>query len=354
VDAGFEAQLDRAEVMLLVDQTGSMDGEISEIRARLVDELIPAMGDTFSDLRLGVAGFGDFPSSPYGVAGDLPFVLYQPITNDAAAIHRAADALMSDTFLGYDEPEAQTFALHHLATNQGHPGVIEPTECPVGFHGAGCFGEAARIVLLFTDARFHNGPGGFWPYGYPLRPLPPTYANAVDALADAGIRVIVLWSGPPELAGDAIAIAGDTGARGADGTPLVFDIGLDGERLGRGVVDAMRDLVEGALLDVDAVAVDAGADDVDATRFVDDIVPLRVLPEEGGRIEGAGFSDVRPGTRLTFRVTFSNTLVEAGPEPQVFPLSIRYRDRGLSALGSDLIYVVVPSLTGVGCESVED
>jgi len=353
VNATFEAQIRSAEVMLLIDQTGSMDGEIAEIRDGLVSNVIPGMQEAFSDLRLGIAGFGDFPMFPYGIMGDQPFVMYQPITGDSAAIERSAAALRPDTFFGNDEPEAQIPALHHIATNFGHEGFVEPVDCPAGTEGAACFGEAARIVLLFTDASFHNGPGDVWPYGYPLRTIPPRYTETVAALNDAGIRVVVLWSGDPEDAEPAVAIAADTGALDADGEALVFDIGLEGEHLSRNVVDSVRDLVDGSLLDVDAVPVDVPGDDVDATAFVRDIAPLRALPADGAVAVEGGFSEVRPGTRLTFRITVDNDRFEAESRPQVYPLDIHYRDRGLAALDTERIYVVVPSTTGVGCEVVD-
>jgi hypothetical protein len=354
LDATFVAQLQNAEVTLLIDQTGSMDGEINEIRDGLVSEVIPAMQEAFfGDLRLGIAGFGDFPRFPYGVETDQPFVRYQPITGDMDAIERATRRLMPDTFYGNDEPEAQIPALHHLATNEGHPEFLPPSECPPGTVGAACWGEAARVVLLFTDASFHNGPGDVWPYGYPLVPRPPSYAQTVEALNEAGIRVIVLWSGFAEDSDPALAIAGDTGARNADGMPLVIDIGLEGEGLNRGVADAVRDLVAGALLDVDAVAVDPLDDDVDATRFVRDISPLVAEPAEGAVRRDEGFIEVRPGTQLTFRLTLQNDRFEARAEPQIYPLDVHYRDRGLSALGTQRVLVVVPSISGVGCEAVD-
>ena len=134
-------------------------------------------------------------------------------------------------------------ALFQAATGAGIGSFVPARGGCAGGSGIGypCFrSEATLIILLFTDADFHNGPGGAYPYSG-ISPTPHTYAQAVTALNAIGAKVLGLMSG---LAArdDLIAIARDTGAVAADGTPIVFDIGSDGRSLGVDVVRAVQTL----------------------------------------------------------------------------------------------------------------
>src|SRR6187397_2632974 len=82
VPLDIEAQLARADVLFLVDVTASMQDEIDAIREGLRDRIAPGINAAIPDSALGVAAFGDFPSDPCGQAGDTPFRLLSPITQD--------------------------------------------------------------------------------------------------------------------------------------------------------------------------------------------------------------------------------------------------------------------------------
>ncbi|HBQ09828.1 MAG TPA: hypothetical protein DEF51_01100, partial [Myxococcales bacterium] len=75
------------------------------------------------------------------------------------------------------------------------------------------------IILLFGDYAFHNDPMGNASYSFGG----PSYADTVAGLTGIGARVIGIFSGSTGR-DDYEAIARDTGAVRADGTPLVFDI----------------------------------------------------------------------------------------------------------------------------------
>jgi len=229
-----------ADVLFLVDTTGSMSGEIAQIQARLRDTIIPGLAAEIADVRFAVASFDDFAVGSYGTFGDDPFTLVQPITSSVPTTQSAVNTLRAAG--GADGPESQVEALFQAATGAGIGSyVARAPGCAGGGRGYPCFRPGATpIILLFTDADFHNGPGGAFSYSG-IFPTPHTYSDAVTALNAIGAKVLGLMSGFPAR-DDLIAIARDTGALASDGSPIVFDIGSDGRSLGPDVVRAVQTL----------------------------------------------------------------------------------------------------------------
>ncbi len=354
VPLDIEAQLARADVLFLVDTTASMGEEIDRIRTGLRDRIAPGIADAIPDSELGVAHFEDFPTGRCGESSDNPFELLSPITADLNRAQAAVDALMLGN--GLDRPEAQVEALYQVATGEGLGSYIMPSfGCPSGGVGYPCFRpDALPIVLLFTDAPFHNGPGGTNPYSCTVVPTPHTYEQAVTALNALEIKVMGMYSGTGEGRSDMMSIAGDTGAL-EGGMPLVFDIGTRGERLSDQVVTAIRTLADVIQFDVDAIVTDPDpTDGVDVTAFVQAVVPLRADPMS--RITGIDtatntFLGVRAGTRVYFQLELRNDLLTPGPTPQRFLLEIVFRGDRRTRLGSRLVEIVVPAADGTGCSA---
>jgi predicted small lipoprotein YifL len=347
-----QVEVGRADVVFLVDVTASMDQEIEQIKDNLRDRLAPGIRDTIRDARLGVATFADFPVGPCGDPGDVPFTLNLPVTDDVARVQAAVSAI--ETAQGRDSPESQVEGLYQIATGEGRGTFVPPSfGCPRGGFGYPCFREdALPIVLLFTDAPFHNGPRGSNPYECPLPVTPARYEQAVAALDERGIRVMGLYSGPGEGREDLESIARDTGALN-DGVPIVFDIGETGSRLSEGVIQSIRTLASVIELDIDVVLIDPDPrDGVDPREFVDRVLPLRAEPMSGvGEIDVAAgvFRRVRTGTRVVFQLSLRNDAVAPGVGPQRFLLEIVFRGDGRQRLDSRIIEIVVPGLDGSGC-----
>lgn len=354
VPLDIEAELARADVLFLVDTTASMGEEIDQIRAGLRDRIAPGIADAIPDSALGVAHFEDFPEGMCGEGGDIPFQLLTPITQDLNRAQAAVDALRLGN--GLDRPESQVEALYQVATGAGHGSYIPPSfGCPRGGIGYPCFRpDALPIVLLFTDAPFHSGPGGSNPYLCTVIPPPHTYEEARQALTALGIRVIGLYSGEGEGRGDLLAIARDTGAV-EGGSPLVFDIGTSGRNLSDQVVAAIRTLADVIEFDVDAILVDPDLTDaVDPREFVEAIIAVRAEPMDrvtGIDPEAATFFGVRAGTRLFFQLRIRAGATVPGPEPQRFLLEIVFRGDRRTRLGSRIIEIVIPGEDGAGCEA---
>ncbi|MCS6799355.1 MAG: VWA domain-containing protein [Myxococcota bacterium] len=355
VDLPLEVELglERADVVILVDVTGSMGGEIGEIRQRLRDRIVPAVRGAIPDARFAVASFADFPIAPYGSDGDLPFQLLLPLSADVARVQAAVNRLRLQA--GGDGPESQVEALYQLATGEGFAPWVPPAPgCPAAGRGYACLRtDALPIVLLVTDAPFHNGPGGAEPYTR-VRPAPHRYEEARDALRALGARVIGLNSGDPDAAAHLRVLARDTGAVDGRGQPIVFDIGPDGERLGTRVVDAMRSFAAGLVLDVDAVLADPDPlDGVDVLAFIESIEPLEARPPDGVDsidFEAGVFRGVRSGTVVVFRLRVRNDVTVPGPMARRFRVEVTFRGDGRVRLGRRIVEIVVPGADGSGCD----
>lgn len=367
----FNTTIEQADVYFLLDMTGSMGGERSNLIAGLLDVIIPGVQEAIPDVQFGAGGFDDYPYQDaarhqiYGGDWDLPYYNLRDIAPydddhgawsvalvgppDWAASSRPcpADPSVKDIgriegapngrpdileaveglpcHSGGDWQESYIPALWATATGNGlrwprspksvtEAGSIPSRECvsiPDEFgrrRGYPCFRPGSLpIVLLFGDAPFHNGPGDSSPYTFDS----PSYAETVSALNGIGARVIGLFSGDGvvEARRDFEAIARDTGTVRADGDPLVFDLDGDGTGLDATVVDAVRDLVGGTPQDVSTAteSVDDNPDNFDARRFIVGITPL-----EGYRGSASG-----PMPGVTYERKDATTFYSVIPGSQV-------------------------------------
>jgi predicted small lipoprotein YifL len=351
----YRVGLDTADVLFLVDVTGSMGEEIEQIRSNVRDVLIPNIAAQIADVRFAVAHYADFPVEPYGAPGtDEVFRLVSPVTADPMAVQAAVDRLSLQ--MGNDGPESTTEALYLTATGEGLGDFAWPRSCEdPSSRGYPCFRpRAAPVILLFTDAQFHNGPFGANLYDG-ISPRPHRYGDAVGALRAIGARVVGLSSGSfdPVALAHLRAIARDTGTVRADGSPLVFDIGIDGRRLDTSVIDAIRSLVSEVPTAIEAELVDDPTDALDATTLVSRVEAASVVPPDGARIVGDAFADVLPGSEVTFVVHFDNRSVTRTDRAQVYRLVVVLRGDGMRWLRDFAIDVVIPSRGGEGCASIE-
>jgi hypothetical protein len=351
VDLRTEARLEVADVMMVVDATASMTEEIDAIRERLRDRIVPGIARAIPDVEFGLAVFADFPARGFGTKPDLAYRMILPVTGDLVAAQAAVDEIPD--WNGEDHPESQVEALYQTATGEGLEGWIPPAPgCASGGDGYPCFRrEAVPIVMLFTDAPFHNGPGGSNAYEG-LDGPPHTWEEAVDALDALGARFIGLDSGGgllPSGRSDMIDTARSIGSVTVDGTPLVFDIGDDGKGLDSDVVEAVETLADAVRFDVEAVAVDVPGDDLDAMDFVVSIAPLRAEPASGVEtVTSTAFEGVEPGTHLFFLLNLHNDSVVPGPRPLLVPLRIVFRGDGRSPIGERIVDLLIPAKDGSG------
>jgi len=352
-----EAQVGRADILFLIDTTASMQDEIDRIRDQIRDRLAPAIERTLQDTRIGVATFADFPIEPFGDAdaGDTPFQLVSQMTDDLAQIQAAISTIRLGN--GRDEAESHVEALYQVATGEGLGPFVSPSfGCPTGGLGYPCFREdALPVVLLFTDAPFHEGPGGTQPY-MRISPRPHRYEEALTELNRLGIKVMSFNSGDGTAVRDLQELATDTGAVRRDGTPLVFDVGRRGESLGTEVIGAIELFAEAIEFDVDALLIDPDPrDGIDPRDFVEAIIPLSATPADGVAsidTEAGVFRGVISGTDLLFQLRLRNDAVVPGPTARRFLLEIVFRGDGRTRLDRRIIEIVIPGADGTGCDDL--
>jgi hypothetical protein len=389
----FGTEINQADVYFLVDMTGSMQGERTNLITGLLDVIIPGIQAEIDDVQFGAGGFDDYPYSGYGGGNDLPYYNLRDIapfdqdlggwsisagpttcpsnssTNDIGTItgspNGTPDILEAVQGLpchgGGDGAESYVPAMWATATGNGldwPSGMVPPNGgCPAipdemgTRRGYPCFRPGSLpIILLFGDNRFHNGPGGAESYSFGG----PSYADTITELNGIGARVIGIYSGGGSTnRSDYERTATDTGAVRTDGSPLVFDIDSSGSGLDSAVVDAVRDLVGGTPQDVDTTTenVMGNPDDFDATLFIKSIVPFEGYRDGlSGPMPGVTydskddttFYQVIPGTAVEFTVDFWNDVRPPAATAQIFRARIVVMGNGVARLDERMVYIVVP------------
>jgi hypothetical protein len=366
----FSTSLQKADVYFLVDCTGSMGGEIVNLRATIRSTVIPGIIAAIPDSWTGVGQFDDYPYGGYGGGSDNSYSNLQSMTSDAAAAQAAAMALPNHN--GADGPESQVVALWTTAT--GDPSRTLPrqsaTSCAAGRIGYPCFRpDAVRVIMLFTDSQFHNGPAGVNAYGAIPGVTPPTYDMAVSELLGRNIKVIGVNSGSTYGGPHLQAIARDTGAIDSlTGLPMSYDINADGTGLGTQVINAVQTLANNVPIRVDAQFVDDPSDAYDTQTAFLDYIEANVTgdsildPATGttricttlatGDSDGDGhpdyFPSLLPGTSVCWDIHVkTNETVPATPDAQIFRATINVIGDLFTPLDSrDIFFLVPPDIAG--------
>ncbi len=379
----FTTQINQVDVAIVQDTSGSMGGEIANLQASIKGTLIPELKKQIPSVGIGIAGHDDYPVGGYGssgscsgtYAGDIPVYVIQRITTDDTAAKSAVDKLRR--CFGNDGPESQLPALWHVLTGNAlnwSGGSIPAHTPPAGFTGGMNFRPGAvPVLVLITDAPWHNGvSSASTAYGSTVT-SPPTMPALVDAFNKAGAKFVGIHSQlgdgdpkpdgnhlsdntnsnvPPSAFGGACG-AGQccTGLSGAGKAPdapggncrLNFEITGDGTGLGNSVVTAIKAIASGSVYDLlPEVSNDpANPDGVDAVSAFMDRLEAVKPGEPGVPAECAGtprksdpskaYDDMIGGITAGKQVACfkvipkQNTTVEPKETAQFFKASIRMR-----------------------------
>ncbi len=159
--ASLPAQADVVDIMFAFDNTGSMGGELDNLKVNAVD-IMTSLAGLISDVQFGLVSFADYEGQfdntaaavgcdylgVYGNTGDAPYVVLQTLDSDIATVGASIGGLALSPGGGADLPEPYSRALYELAQelldNTGPDG-------PVNWRP-----EARRIVILFGDAFPHD------------------------------------------------------------------------------------------------------------------------------------------------------------------------------------------------------
>jgi len=205
----FATDIVQADVVFGMDTTGSMGGEIGNLKTGVAG-LINTIRSNIPNSAFSVVGYEDFPTSTYGSAGDQPFYLLHRVmtTTTAAGLTSVQNAVNGySAYGGYDGPESGWEMLFQTATgagtNQGganvpafNPAVGPPAAPPAGeevgdIGGVGFRAGSLPIVVWMTDACNHNSTTGTANNYAGLTAATQTTAlNAINALSARIVSII--------------------------------------------------------------------------------------------------------------------------------------------------------------------
>ena len=351
----FETSLKIADVFFTLDSSGSMGGEINNLRTSLATTVMPGIRAAIPDVWIGVGRFEDCRSCSHNMS------VMQEITDDVLAVETA---LTGWSTCGGSEP--YTHNLYCLATGDltgvlGWSGISPETwTCtPPGSIGWPCYRHGALpVVVQFGDE----------PWQPAIDACTPTVdrEDAIEALGQISANYVGVNSGYGGSGShaDMVLIAEGTGSVDTSGNPLVFDIASDGSGLGMQVVDAIATLANDVLVEVTTQVRDDDSDLVDVVEeFIDHIEPSAVgghpdptdptIVCEGGLAVGDlhephdgvpdSFTGVLPGSIVCFDIFVrQNWTVPALPEPQTFRCEIDVLANTVTTLDTRTVYFLVP------------
>jgi len=393
----FNTNVQQADVFFMLDRTGSMSEEVTELRRSLAT-VVPQMVARIPDLGVGFGGFSGFGGAAAGRmcetvpifgtlctdgegnAGDVPFNLYSVITTDTTQMLSDVNMLRADQ--GGANWASHGEALFQAATGDGVLPWVGEQHCVTWpdetgrRYGYPCFRPGSLpIMVVMTDTSSKNGPntggvsgGTYDPSGFSMGPPPHTYDQTLGALQGIGARVVGVLSitgggtdcGPqisnPTCITQFDTWARETGTVRADGTPIVLQIGCNGSGLGASLVDAIEYLATETPQDISTRVQDGddfpvGVGPVDVNDLINAIRPVALRPTAGGtipcpdatRCDDARFFDVTPGDDVEFDVEFQNTTVEPIATAQVFRATIFVVGNGVADLDAREVVIIVPA-----------
>ncbi|MEO8548551.1 MAG: hypothetical protein ABI678_01195 [Kofleriaceae bacterium] len=394
----FATAIPQLDVFFLMDVTGSMSGEISNLQSSLNSTVLPGIQNAVANSQFGVGAFADFPISPFGQAGDQPFSLRQAITATTAAVMSGVTSLSGAGYGGgYDGPEAALEAIYQVATGEGLTGPA-PTSVAANHNGVGGVAfraDAMPVIVDITDAPSHavgetGNCGGDLGYTGTVATYAHSRAQTKTALAGICGRVVGISSGAGACTGVEYMtdLATTTGARvppqawdvgtrpagcgatqcctGLNGVgvvadaqglcPLVFAASTNGTGVGAGVTTGIQMLTRFATFDVtretSGVTTDIDGNPLPAGHTTADFLktiapasfvvppPPPVLPNP--TFDATTFHGVTPGTQVGFTVDAFNDFVVQTDQAQIFHATIQVLAGGCTPLDQRDVLILVP------------
>ena len=215
------------DIMVLVDLTQDMRAELP-LFVEPLEALFVDLQERYPRVRMGLAGYQDVPapegSSIGGFRVDAPFLGILEPTDSPLELRLAYEALEARN--GGDVRESAVEALAHLAGKTPLPSA-RPFTCTDVREGGGCWRPGSwRLVLLYTNARSHMGPGEEGSYGDALDGVVSSWDEAREELAAQGMRLFVVFPAPSfELGAQYVQMVEELGGSELD----VIALGTEGD-----------------------------------------------------------------------------------------------------------------------------
>jgi Ca2+-binding RTX toxin-like protein len=209
------------DVNFLIDLSGSFADDLPKFKTE-VPQLIDALAAQFDHVKFSLGSFQDYPIAPFGSAasGDVAYerlVDFNDINDpdNNAGVVKSAIANLTTRF-GDDGPQSQLAALYQTVTGAGETIAAPHDNASIAAGQKVHFRSGAtKVILLFTDASFHN-PGDTGDIPYPG----PTFSQTVTAIQATDPPMVIGISsgggGVPDLQQMAAATGAVASVEGAD------------------------------------------------------------------------------------------------------------------------------------------
>jgi len=327
-DLDFSTDIQFADILFLVDLSGSMIGEHDNLKAGINNIIIAGVNDEISSAGFGLVKFGCWDD------WDDAYELTQPITLNSSAVQAAVNTI---TDCGGSD-EIHNEALWQAATGAGFDQdgyYIPPVSCggQVGDEGGACFRDLALpIFIMISDEDFISGEGH-------------SLSQAITAMNNLGAKFIGVDSG--DAMGDYNTISNGTGSLDQFSQPFNFDINSDGTGMSSAIVDAIIELTQN--IELSSVTTEresvTNPYSIDTTNFIKAITPIAADPPSGvDSFDATSFYGVDPGTMVTFNVDFYNDFFEPpSGTVELFEATIYVFGSG-TQLDTREVYIIVPPI----------
>jgi hypothetical protein len=294
----FATNIQKVDVALVVDTTGSMGGEIAAVQSSLQATIIPGLSAAIPSVGIAVVDHKDSSC-------DTPVMtIRSKVTTDYTAAENAVKAMSAGG--GCDEPEAQMAAMNYTLTGSV-PGLIPamPDSIPPApsYGGVAFRPGAVPVLVLVTDATWHDPSGSA------------TMTNTIAAFKAHNAKFVGLLVGSAPLPQGqtlsdatgsnlpAAALGGTCPTTTAAGgnCRLIYPVGYDGSGISTSVVKAIQAISVGSTYDItyklanDPTNKASDGSAVDATQF---ITQLRAMGE-GSVADGCDPSKYKYTTKKT-------------------------------------------------------
>lgn len=178
----------KVDVFFLTDDTGSMGGVINNVR-NTAGALLTQLQSTYTDIAFGVGSYDGDPregvllASPPAANLTAAYSRQSMITTNIAQVQAAINTWAAGG--GGDDPEANFFALHQVATSGGLTDGFGSTDNSGAGYSTGLATGwregAARVIVWFGDVVSHT--------------TTVDQAEAIAALTANGVTVVAMNSG---------------------------------------------------------------------------------------------------------------------------------------------------------------
>jgi len=335
----FSTDITKADILFLIDLSGSMDGEIANLKSGINNTLIGSIKSKIPDVGFGIATFEDYDDYP-----DKGTRITQFITTNENTIKSTVNG--TNTRSGGWEPHLN--ALYYAANGAPH-GNVAAINCSgkEGSIGGACYRAGALpIMIMMSDEAFVTH------YNQVTSAQTNTAMNSVNAKF-----IGVDSSSSKVLKTNYNTISQGTGSVDGSGNQFYYSISTNGSGLSDNIASGVEYLVANVpmLVNTSRESI-TNPQLVDVTQFIKSVTPIKKVLSDMTEIScptectTEAFQNVKPGTTVTFDIDFYNDFYEpTTTETTVFRAKINVLGEG-SFLDDREVYIIVPGkeVTGPG------